>query len=208
MSKFHDIFPKTNLNKTDNITNLTDIFNSRELFINDKDLTNEYIKFIRPINEEEEKNYTIKLYENVEPKDFINVTRPSKQYSFQEYYQLCKDEKLISDEKFEASNEPLISVIVITYNKENNIMKSIRSIQNQSFKNIEIIIVDDCSIDNSKNILKNLLDTDPRIRVFTHLKNLGTWRSRLDGFLYSHDSVFLISLKLLLLFKSKIYYSF
>ena len=52
-------------------------------------------------------------------------------------------EKLISDEKFEASNEPLISVIVITYNKENNIMKSIRSIQNQSFKNIEIIIVDD-----------------------------------------------------------------
>ena len=143
MSKFHDIFPKTNLNKTDDITNLTDIFNSRELFINDKDLTNEYIKFIRPINEEEEKNYTIKLYENVEPKDFINVTRPSKQYSFEEYYQLCKDEKLISDEKFEASNEPLFSVIVITYNKENNIMKSIRSIQNQSFKNIEIIIVDD-----------------------------------------------------------------
>ena len=66
----------------------------------------------------------------------------------------------------------------------------------------------DCSTDNSKNIFKNLLDTDPRIRVFTHLKNLGTWRSRLDGFLYSHDSVFLISLKLLLLFKSKIYYSF
>ena len=64
-------------------------------------------------------------------------------------------------------------------------MKSIRSIQNQSFKNIEIIIVDDCSTDNSKNILKNLLDTDPRIRVFTHLKNLGAWRSRLDGFLYS-----------------------
>ena len=43
----------------------------------------------------------------------------------------------------------------------------------------------DCSTDNSKNILKNLLDTDPRIRVFTHLKNLGAWRSRLDGFLYS-----------------------
>ena len=43
----------------------------------------------------------------------------------------------------------------------------------------------DCSTDNSKNILKNLLDTDPRKRVFTHLKNLGAWRSRLDGFLYS-----------------------
>jgi glycosyltransferase involved in cell wall biosynthesis len=64
-------------------------------------------------------------------------------------------------------------------------MKSIRSIQNQSLKNIEIIIVDDCSTDNSSNIFKYLLETEPRIRIFTHLKNLGVWRSRIDGFLYS-----------------------
>jgi glycosyltransferase involved in cell wall biosynthesis len=79
----------------------------------------------------------------------------------------------------------LISIIVPSYNKENQILKSIRSIQNQSLKNIEIIIVDDCSIDNSKDIYKYLLETDPRIRVFRHLKNMGVWRSRLDGFLYS-----------------------
>ena len=64
-------------------------------------------------------------------------------------------------------------------------MTSIRSIQNQSFKNIEIIIVDDCSTDNSKTIFKYLLETDPRIRIFTHLKNMGAWRTRIDGFLYS-----------------------
>ena len=64
-------------------------------------------------------------------------------------------------------------------------MISIRSIQNQSFKNIEIIIVDDCSTDNSTDLFKYLLETDPRIRIFTHLKNMGVWRTRLDGFLYS-----------------------
>ena len=64
-------------------------------------------------------------------------------------------------------------------------MKSIRSIQNQSFKNIEIIIVDDFSTDNSSTIYKYLLESDPRIRIFTHLKNMGVWRTRLDGFLYS-----------------------
>ena len=64
-------------------------------------------------------------------------------------------------------------------------MKSIRSIQNQSLKNIEIIIVDDCSTDNSSKYYKYLLETDTRIRVFFHLKNMGVWRSRLDGFLYS-----------------------
>lgn len=64
-------------------------------------------------------------------------------------------------------------------------MKSLRSIQNQSFKNIEIIIVDDCSTDNSSLLFKNLLKTDPRIRIFTNLKNMGVWRSRINGFLYS-----------------------
>ena len=42
-------------------------------------------------------------------------------------------------------------------------MKTIRSIQNQSLKNIEIIIIDDGSTDNSKEKFKILLETDPRI---------------------------------------------
>ena len=51
-------------------------------------------------------------------------------------------------------------------------MKSIRSIQNQSFKNIEIIIVYDFSTDDSKNVFEYLLETDPRIRIFSNLKNM------------------------------------
>jgi glycosyltransferase involved in cell wall biosynthesis len=64
-------------------------------------------------------------------------------------------------------------------------MKSIRSIQNQSLKNIEIIIINDCSSDNTSKYFNTLLKNDFRIRIFTHLKNMGLWRSRLDGILYS-----------------------
>ena len=102
-----------------------------------------------------------------------------------DFAKLCLEEKLLDSNKIEYKNSPLISIILPTYNKENILIKSIRSIQNQSFKNIEIIIVNDCSTDNSEQKFKYLLETDPRIRIFNHLKNMGCWRSRLDGILYS-----------------------
>ena len=182
IGNFYNILPKTNLNNNNSLLNLKSIFQSNQLFISDANITNEYLHFIRPINEDEEKNYSQKLYENIIPNITENKTYI---YSFKDYYNLCNEGRLISSEKFEYSNEPLISIIIPSFNKENQILKSIRTIQNQSLKNIEIIIVDDYSIDNSKDIYKYLLETDPRIRVFRHLKNLGIWRSRLDGFLYS-----------------------
>ena len=106
--------------------------------------------------------------------------------STNEFFDLCLKEKLIYNKTFTKNDNPFISVLIIAYNMENRILKSIRSIQNQSLKNIEIIIVDDCSTDNSKEIFENLMKTDKRIRIFTHLKNMGAWRSRLDAFLYSN----------------------
>jgi teichuronic acid biosynthesis glycosyltransferase TuaG len=98
------------------------------------------------------------------------------------------EEKLIEPIKNNSNiiyDIPLISVILPIFNKEKVLMKSIRSIQNQSFKNIEIIIVDDCSGDNIKILYDELLKTDQRIRIFYHLKNMGVWRTRIDGILYS-----------------------
>ena len=50
---------------------------------------------------------------------------------------------------------------------------------------MEIIIVNDFSNDNSSEIFNYLLKTDLRIRIFHHNKNLGVFKSRLDGILYS-----------------------
>ena len=62
-----------------------------------------------------------------------------------------------------------------TYNKQKILLKSVRSIQNQNFKNLEIIIVNDFSNDNSTNVFNYLLETDVRIRIFYHTKNLGVF---------------------------------
>ena len=61
-------------------------------------------------------------------------------------------------------------------------MKSIRSIQSQTLKNIEIIIENDCSIDKTKQYYNNLRENDLRVGIFNHIKNLGVWMSRFDGF--------------------------
>ena len=59
-----------------------------------------------------------------------------------------------------------ISVIVPVYNCEDYLEESIKSILNQSFKDIEVICVDDGSSDNSLNILNELASSDSRLKVF------------------------------------------
>ena len=59
------------------------------------------------------------------------------------------------------NNNPLISVCCVSYNHEKFITKCLESIWNQDYKNIEIIVVDDGSSDNSVNILENLKSKSP-----------------------------------------------
>ena len=183
-AKFSDIFPKIIENDKFVIPTLSELFNSREIYISESNLTYDYIHYIRPFNESEEEKFKKPLYPNIEPNLSFTMNR-TNQIDINTYYNICINEKLISNEKIIYNNKPDISIIIPNHNNEDMLLKSIRSIQNQSFKNIEIIIVDDYSTDNSKEIYKYLLKTDPRIRIFKHLKNLGAWRSRLDGFLYS-----------------------
>ena len=183
--KFIGIIPRISLEKN-NFPILKQIFMSRQLYINEANLTNEYIHFIKPINENEEKKYKKKGKEkNIKFRENFFKKRKD-QYDFKEFGKICSEEKLINSNININNNKPLISVILPTYNKEHTLMKSIRSIQNQSLKNIEIIIVDDCSTDKTKQHYNNLLETDSRVRIFNHVKNLGVWRSRIDGFLYSN----------------------
>jgi hypothetical protein len=181
-SNINDLFPYIKFNnKNKKTNNPNDIFNSRELIINDLLLTNQYIRYIRPIYEKTKKKKKNQNYIN---QKYINIFKKRENES-KNYIENCLKEKLIDKKIYNSIEKPLISVVLPSFNKEKVLMKSIRSIQNQSFKNVEIIIVDDCSRDNSKHYYNYLLKTDPRIRIFTHLKNMGVWRTRIDGVLYS-----------------------
>ncbi len=65
----------------------------------------------------------------------------------------------------------MISVALASYNGEKYIETQIKSILDQTYQNFEIIIVDDCSTDNTVSVIKNL--NDSRIRIFQNEKNLG-----------------------------------
>ena len=76
--------------------------------------------------------------------------------------------------------EPLVSVIVPVYNVENYIEKSIRCIMDQSYKNIEILLIDDGSTDSSPEICDKLASLDSRITVI-HKSNGGVSSARNTG---------------------------
>ncbi len=67
----------------------------------------------------------------------------------------------------------LISVIIPSYNASNYIKYTISSVLNQTYKYFEIIIVDDCSTDNTVEEIKKIIFSDKRIRFFQLKKNLG-----------------------------------
>ena len=64
-------------------------------------------------------------------------------------------------------NQPLISVIIPAHNSADTITVAIDSITRQTYKNLEIIVVDDNSIDDTRSVVENLAKADSRIHYFT-----------------------------------------
>ena len=69
------------------------------------------------------------------------------------------------------SQNPKISVIIPIYNGGKYLNYSLKSVQNQTMKDIEIIIIDDNSKDDSLDIIKNYMKTDKRIRLINNKEN-------------------------------------
>jgi glycosyltransferase involved in cell wall biosynthesis/FMN phosphatase YigB (HAD superfamily) len=70
---------------------------------------------------------------------------------------------------------------VPVYNTERFLNRCIKSIISQTYRNIEIILVDDGSTDSSAEILEGFAEGDQRIKILKHVKNLGLFKARLTG---------------------------
>ena len=75
----------------------------------------------------------------------------------------------------------LISVVVTCYNHENYIEQCLRSIFNQTYRNIELIVLDDGSTDSSNQIIREVLKDSPFVTIFESHKNIGVVRTRNKG---------------------------
>lgn len=68
-------------------------------------------------------------------------------------------------------NNPLVSVCINSYNVEKYIYDTVNSVLNQTYQNIEVIIVDDASSDNTVNVIKDNFSDDKRIKLYENKTN-------------------------------------
>ena len=74
-----------------------------------------------------------------------------------------------------------VSVLVAVYNSAKYISRCMDSLLAQTLKDIQIICIDDCSTDESLEILNKYADTDPRIDVISLKENCGQAHARNEG---------------------------
>lgn len=86
------------------------------------------------------------------------------------------------------NNSRLVSIITPTYNSVKYIAETIQSVQNQSYTNWEMILVDDCSTDNTVAIVEKLSEQDSRIKSFKLHKNSGPAITRNKGIEHAKGS--------------------
>ena len=107
------------------------------------------------------------------------------------------DENMGSVEKMSENSHPLVSIIIPCWNAESTIAQAVSSVKHNNEKNIEILICDDASTDNSVRIIRRLMRDDTRIRLLQNKKNEGagfcrrvlleTARGKFFAFLDSDD---------------------
>ena len=74
--------------------------------------------------------------------------------------------------------QPMVSVLMTAYNREQFIGESITSVLASSYTNFELIILDDCSVDNTVSVARKYELTDKRVSVFVNERNHGDYPNR------------------------------
>ena len=107
--------------------------------------------------------------------DIYYLEKRKDSHQLEAYYKICKMKRLLINKKFFSKvDNPKISIISPVHNREKYILIFLRSIQNQDFKDIEIIFVDDYSTDNSIKLIEEYKKEDKRIVLLKNKRNKGT----------------------------------
>ena len=123
-----------------------------------------------------------------------NRTLNQELHDMQIFVNLAVNHSLINpNEKYYKSKNPKIGVIIPMYNAEGYIENAICAIENQDFKDIEVIIIDDNSKDNSVKVVKQLIKRDPRISLYQNEETKGTLFSKSKGVSLSRAKYILVS---------------
>lgn len=74
-----------------------------------------------------------------------------------------------------------VSVVIPTYNREKSIVRAVESVLGQTYRDVEVIVVDDCSKDNTASVMKEHFENDNRVIYYIQEKNAGACAARNKG---------------------------
>ena len=113
---------------------------------------------------------------------FFSVTPARAEPSFDEKYEGQPEENRsrMKTTISKHNHSPLVSIILCTYNRAHLVTRAIASVLTQSYRNWELIIIDDGSADGTWQVVMPVVKSDPRITYFYHA-NTGLARSRNIG---------------------------
>ena len=105
---------------------------------------------------------------------------------YKRYINICKKFKKLFDDNEknisnQNSNKPFFSICIPVFNMEKYIKLSLLSVLNQSFRDFEIVIINDNSLDTSEKIIKIFQSKNSNIRLINHGQNLGVYKTRVDA---------------------------
>ena len=135
---------------------------------------------INNVIEENSESTNVTIEKQIE--NFVNSQRKITAKEINDFRILNSEDILFERVKYQKSEYPDVSVILTVSNQAHCIHKALRSIQNQSLKNIEIIVTVDCSKDNSTDVIKKYMEEDERIILIDHEYKDGIMKTRGDGF--------------------------
>lgn len=87
-------------------------------------------------------------------------------------------EQFVSNASQAVDSGPLVSIVMTTHNSSSTVRYAVRSILQQTYRNFELLIVDDCSGDDTRELLAHLAAEDPRVKVLHNERNLGTYGAK------------------------------
>ena len=97
----------------------------------------------------------------------------------------CLSSNLLEFESNFLYQKPQVSVVIPMFNCQKYILRAIKSIQYQNISDIEILLVDDNSKDNTTSLIRKIQNHDKRIKIIRNQKNMGILYSRSIGVLSS-----------------------
>jgi len=114
-----------------------------------------------------ERSYSKSFFYNFFSETFI--------YQTKKFRETNAEDIILDHFLFNNNDHPDVSVIILAYNQANCFYKALRSVQNQSLKNIEIIVIDDCSLDNTTEVMEKYMKEDNRIINICIFKLLNSY---------------------------------